>query len=597
MAPTATAGCPEPRGALTWRLGLGLFAIGLVVTGLVYRAALDGPFVSDDYGYVAHNPLAHGLALENLGPIFDPHGAGVAQTVNYAPLHILLHATVWEISGADTRGHHLANVVLHVVVSVLLVAFFLRTGLPRLAALAGGLLFLVHPANVEAVAWIFQLKTVASMAFALAALLWVRARPAVATGLFALAVLTKISAAFALPVALVLAWTDERPPRFRRVDWAVFATWTALTLVVAFFGWQAAQRGGLGEADVGRDAFVQARTICALAARYVAMATTTWGLSTFHEPAPAESLLDPWWLAGLAGLAFSAWRLLASLRARSREAVYWTFAASAWLPVAQIVPFPFPLADRYLYTMLPGLIGLVLLAALRGIEVGARSARGVRPEAATARARAVAVAVCLAFVALFAVRAADRASLWNSGALVVADAAINYPDGSMALLLSATAAARRGDAAATALHLRALLERGYVHYGMIVADPAYARVLREPEVRAVVGDMARWWTRRARELEDPTQDELWRFAQAHRFLGETARAREFLERALALGGPRAERLRAELARLPPDAGGVPGEPEPPGAPGGAQGSGVGSEDGPPSGSRESGSSSNSKAPR
>ena len=596
---TVTAGSPAPRGALTWRLGLGLFAIGIVVSGFVYRAALDGPFVSDDYGYVAHNPLAHGLALENLWPIFDPQGAGVAQTVNYAPLHILLHASVWEISGADTRGHHLANVVLHVVVSVLLVAFFLRTGLPRLAALAGGLLFLVHPANVEAVAWIFQLKTVASMGFALAALLWVRARPAVATGLFALAVLTKISAAFALPVALVLAWTDARPPRFRRVDWAVFATWTALTLVVAYFGWQAAQRGGLGEADVGRDAFVQARTVCALAARYVAMATTTRGLSTFHEPAPAESLLDPWWLAGLAGLAFSAWRVLASLRVRSREAVYWSFAASAWLPVAQIVPFPFPLADRYLYTILPGLIGLVLLAALRGIEVGTRIARDVRPEAASARARAVAVAVavCLAFVALFAARAADRARLWNSGALVVADAATNYPDGSLALLLSATAAARREDAAATALHLRELFERGYVHYGMILADPAFARVLREPEVRAVVGDMAGWWTRRARELEDPTQDELWRFAQAHLFLGETARARELLERALALGGARAELLRAELARLPPDEDGAPRDPAPTGTPGGAQRSAVGSEDGPPSGSGRTGSSSNSKAPR
>lgn len=613
MASDAMAGGPERRAALSWRVGLGLFALAVIVSAGVYRAALDGPFVSDDYGYVAHNPLvADGLALENLWPIFDPQGAGVAQTVNYAPLHILLHASVWEISGADTRGHHLANVVLHALVSVLLVAFFLRTGLPRPAAIAGGLLFLVHPANVEAVAWIFQLKTVASMALALAALLAFRARPGVATALFALALLTKISAAFALPVAFALAWTDDRRVGLRRADAGVLATWAVLTLVVGVLTWQAAQRGGLGEVEAARDAFVQARTICALAARYVAMAATTWGLSTFHEPAPVTSWLDPWWLAGLAGLAASAWCTLAALRARRREAVYWVFAANSWLPVSQIVPFPFPLADRYLYGILPGLIGLVLLAACRVSESGARFGSGVRPEAVTARVRAVTVAALLGLVVLFSARAVDRTRVWSSGALVTADAAIHYPDGSLALLLSTTTAARRGDVDTTARQLRELFERGYVQFGMIVGDPAYARVLRDPAVHAVIHDMAGWWTARARELEHPTEDELWRFAQAHQVRGEAAQARELLERALALEGARTELLRAELARLSAADAGSPDTPAASDAPADADPTDVdpGDTDPPDTDQRKAtgadpesrsdsggtGSSSNSKAP-
>jgi len=560
MASGGTAGGPERRAGLSWRVGLGLFALAVGLAAGLYRAALDGPFVSDDYGYVAHNPLVHRLALENLGPIFDPQGAGVAQTVNYAPLHILLHASVWQLSGADPRGHHLANVVLHALVSVLLVAFFVRTGLPRGAAIAGGLLFLAHPANVEAVAWIFQLKTVASLALALSALLVFRARPGVGTVLFGLALLTKISAALALPVAFALAWTDDRRVGLRRADRAVLAAWAVLTLVVGALTWHAAQRGGLGEVEVARDAFVQARTVCALAARYVVMATTTWGLSTFHEPEPVTSWLDPWWLAGLAGLAGAAWRTLAVLRARRREAVYWVFAASAWLPVSQIVPFPFPLADRYLYAILPGLIGLVLLTACRVSESGLFLASGAGFGASPVRARAAIAAVLLAFVALFSVRALDRARLWSSGALVTADAATNYPDGSLALLLSTTAAARRGDADTTARQLRELFDRGYVQFGMIVGDPVFARVLRDPKVRAVIHDMAGWWTARARELEHPTEEELWRFAQAHRVRGETAQARELLERALALEGAHSELLRAELARLSAEGA---GSPEPP----------------------------------
>ena len=63
-------------------------------------------------------------------------------------------------SATIRRGHHVVNVVLHALASVLLVA-----RLPRVRAArapprcCGGAFFLAHPANVEAVAWISQLKS------------------------------------------------------------------------------------------------------------------------------------------------------------------------------------------------------------------------------------------------------------------------------------------------------------------------------------------------------------------------------------------------------------------------------------------------------
>ncbi len=548
------AGPQERTGPRAWAA---LFGVFLGVALAVYAASLRGDFLSDDYAYVAHNPLVHGLSLDRLGPIFDPRGAGVAQTLNYAPVHLLLHAGVWQLAGAETLGHHLANVVLHALVSVLLVAFFLRAGMKRPAACLGGLLFLVHPANVEAVAWIFQLKTVASMALALAALLALRRHPSLATVAFALALLTKITAAVALPVALALIWTDPGRRLPSRREWAWLATWTLLVLVVGGLEWQAGQRAGVGEASLGESPAVHLRTICAIVARYAVMAATSIGLSSFHEPPPAESLVDPWWLAGLAAIGFGVWRGVASLRAREREAVYWVFAAASWLPVSQVVPFPFPVADRYLYGILPGLIGLALLAASRGVErlearLRARRGQGAQDApAGLGPAGWTALLLALGVAAGSSLRAADRAGVWRSGALLMADAAVHYPDGSQASLLRATGAARRGDASATATHLRAALEGGYVHFAVVLEDPTFARVLRSPEVRAVILDMAAWWTARAEELEDPTQEELWRFARAHLVRGEPDRARELLEEGLRKGGPNDAVLQAELDRIGP----------------------------------------------
>ena len=77
--------------------------------------------------------------------------------VNYSPVQLLLHATVWELFGDWTPAHHVTNCVLHAVASLLLVVLFARCGVPRPAALLAGVFFLLHPANVEAVAWISQL--------------------------------------------------------------------------------------------------------------------------------------------------------------------------------------------------------------------------------------------------------------------------------------------------------------------------------------------------------------------------------------------------------------------------------------------------------
>jgi hypothetical protein len=204
----------EPTGAsgrlarLAGPRGVALLAPLFALLSLaLYAPALNGPFVSDDLHYVATNPYVHDPSPANLAAILDPLSPASVMVVNYAPVQMLGHALEWQVFGERTTGYHVVNVLLHALAAALLVRLFARAGLAPAAAVLGGLLFLVHPANVEAVAWVSQLKSPASLALSIAALLAHPRRPALAAALSALALLAKPTAAFALPVAALLDWT------------------------------------------------------------------------------------------------------------------------------------------------------------------------------------------------------------------------------------------------------------------------------------------------------------------------------------------------------------------------------------------------------
>ena len=522
---------------------------------LVYRPALDGPLVSDDAHYLG-NPYVRELSWERLPALLDPAGEPARLIENYAPVHLLLHALEWKLFGERLRPFHVVNVALHAMVSVLLIALLLRSGVPSGPALFGGGFFLLHPANVEAVAWISQLKTLSSTLLALAALWLLPRRPTLATLAFALSLLAKATAAFTLPVAAVFAWVRWRSgsdPGRRPAAW--LCAWTVIFLAFAVVEFTAFERATWQVAPVDADPWVRLRSAFELVARYLAMAATSYGVSAFQEPEPAVSLLGPWWLDGLAAVAALGVRALLALRGGREEAAWWVWAAVSFLPVAQIFPFPFPLADRYLYQMLPGLLGGTLLALLP------LHARLPTRSPALERLLLVAgVAVLLAFAA----RSHERAALWSNPALLAADAAIHYPNGRHAHLLRAHAAARRGEFSSAVDSLRGAYARGFDRFEQLLAAPDFVSLRRDPRFRALLRDMAGRWIERIGPLERPSQSELYSLAIAHRLRGEEGRARSLLERALVAGGPLDGTIRAELAESQ-----IPRELLAPGPPGDA----------------------------
>ncbi len=492
--------------------------------------------MSDDIHYVAANPYVHEMSLENVLTVLEPYGAATIAVVNYSPVQLLLHGAAWQVFGAEVTGHHVVNVVLHALASTLLGALFVASGLPPMAAVLGSAAFLLHPANVEAVAWISQLKSTSAMVLMLAALLAYPRRPVLGSGLFGLALLAKATAACALPVVFLLEWA-----RGGGVRWRWLAVWVALFAGYALVEFTAHQRAGAAAATLYETPTMLIRTVAALGMRYLAMAFTSWGVSAFHEPEPVASWLDPWWVAALFSYALLGWRLVAVGRARSPEFAHWIWALVSFGPISQIFPFLYPMADRYLYFILPGLLGASLLA---GRDLARRL-----PETRRRLAARAAVAAGIALLALFAARSFERAAIWRSPATLLADAARHYPDGVSANLHRAKAAAIRGDTQAAVAGIRAAVGRGYNRYEQLLADPAFASIRQEPSFRDVIREIARGWIESGRAWEDPTQMELRKLASAHAVLGERDAAVALLRRALERGGPLDDAVRADLGAL------------------------------------------------
>jgi len=529
-------GIPGPAAL---RLRVIFFAASLAISLVVYRDALDGPFVSDDLLYLVNNVTVRELDRMGLPSLFDPRGAATLEVGNYAPLLLLVHAAEWRAFGTDVRAYHVVNLVLHALCATLLLALLQRNAVAGGAAVFAAAFFLLHPANVEAVAWISQLKSVLALALALGALLALERHPLSATALFAAALLTKAIAAFALPTAAGLAWAageaGKAPPREagkappvpagrapRR--WAWIAAWGLVLALVAVPQLAATHQIGRAFAPPHPDLASQLRFVAWVGWRYLTLAATGLGTSAFHEPGPVGWLSPGWVLGLLAGLALVA-RSVSGIRRRSPEAAFWLGALAAFAPVSQLLPFYFALGDRYLYFILPGLLG--------GFALLARGRLRALPPLLQRAGSLLAVALLVAFALL----SQQRAALWRDEFLLLADSAAHYPQGGTAQFVRAVVATHHGHPEAAIAALRASADRGYHFMRSFDGDPMLAPLHSREDFQSLMRDIARRQIAYAEERQFHTPPQLRGVAAAYLYLGEVDRAIEIYEQAIRQGGP------------------------------------------------------------
>jgi len=158
----------SPLLAAPRKRNLAICLLLAVATFVLYSPAIGHPFIFeyDDSCYVINNShVQAGMAWKTVTWALVSLRCG-----NWHPLTWLSHALDCQLYGMNPHGHHVTNVLLHVlnVVVLFLLLTWATNAVGRSLLVAA--LFAVHPFNVESVVWIAERKNVLSTLFFLLAL-------------------------------------------------------------------------------------------------------------------------------------------------------------------------------------------------------------------------------------------------------------------------------------------------------------------------------------------------------------------------------------------------------------------------------------------
>jgi hypothetical protein len=336
----------------SWQLNSGIVLLCIAATAVLYAGDLHlGFFRIDDPQYVVSNPWIQGLTWKHLVQI-----SSSPYYLNYSPLHLLSYALDYAVGGLDAYAFHLSSNLWAGVVAGFVYLVALALTQQRITAVVAALLFVVHPAHVEAVAWISSRKDLVAAAFVLPCLLaYLRYRQRGTIGwyivsvlLFLFALLGKLSVAAFPAVLVVLDLVLEKRPLHRSIiDKIPFFVLAALIAI----GVQRAQPSTGLQPDLAMhaNAFVQSLWLLTGLGNYVIYRV---------PPEPGGSLSQLVGLGVLVGLFLLPW-LLHKRYPLVTVSIYWILFT--YFPT-QILPFSYPVADRYLF--LPSVGAVILIAWL-----------------------------------------------------------------------------------------------------------------------------------------------------------------------------------------------------------------------------------------
>jgi len=397
------------------------YAAFLVLAALIYGKSAGYGFILlwDDAEYVAANELIRSFTFTNLAGMFTTPILG-----NIAPLQLLSYCLDHLVWGLDPAGYHITNVALHGLNACLLYVVISRIAGERRIAFLATLLFVVHPLNVENVAWVAERKTLLAAVFSLLSLnRYMTYRERGGRWAYAISLLCAVcgilSKATAVVIPLLFAAYEYYLQRERRsfMPIAPFFFLSAGGAVLALW----AQRAG-GAFTEGPYTFeLLATTIyptmLTIYWKYLGLLIAPFGLSGYYD----TSLHHGADLAVL--LSAAGWIVLFFLvfkRGTLQVRFWFLWFCICFLPTSNLVPLPVYYADRYLYLPAVGLFVLVSMALVR-VSGWLELQQGTRTAVA-------ALAAAGAFLVLFyGMLAFQRLDVWRNDLSLWEDTAAKSP--------------------------------------------------------------------------------------------------------------------------------------------------------------------------
>lgn len=421
-----------------WHAAAALALIAL--TFLTYASTLGHGFIFswDDYDYVVNNPAVHGFSLANIKTVFSTYYVG-----NYAPLHLISYMLDYQMWGLNPAGYHFENILLHALNGILIYRLFLKLEISKGPALFGAALFVLHPVQVESVAWVAERKNVLSALFFLLALhTYIDYKQATAGRVriyilsllcLACALLTK-SAAVIFPAVIVCYdycyCADSRKSIF--VNKLPFIVLTLAACILTIKSQDSNAGGGIRDYPGGTP-LTTLWTMIPVFLAYLKdlvypMDQSPYYIVTIRKSADGAVLTSIGILLGLAGVgAFSVKRW-------PRLLFFISVYILALLPVLQIVPLLTLKNDRYLYFPMIGASGAVAL-----ITSGLMRGR-------TTRMRNAAVAVAITACTALGCISYYQAQQWKDSITLWRFAIRQDPDNMLAWLMLAKGYTKQGNA-------------------------------------------------------------------------------------------------------------------------------------------------------
>jgi protein O-mannosyl-transferase len=335
---------------------------------IAYFPSLNGGFIWDDEIYLTKAPLIITPdCLHRIWRTTDP--------IDFWPLTNTTFWLDWRLWGMHSTGAHATNLVLHMAASLLIWAIMRKLSIP--GAFLAGLIFALHPVNVESVAWIAQRKNTMSMLFFLLSILWylkadmllsprqchfseITARHWywLSFTAFVWAMLSKGSAAVMPALILGIIWWRRKLTKqdFLRTM-PFFAIAVALTLVNIWFQRHDVENirdAGFLERLLGAGAVVWFYLYKALLPLNLIFIYPQWNIQTDHLV---------WWLPLLAAAVVTA-VLWLNRKTWSRPLLFaWGFFCVSLLPVLGLTDVYFMkyslVADHYQHAAIIGVIALL----------------------------------------------------------------------------------------------------------------------------------------------------------------------------------------------------------------------------------------------